>query len=814
MQGFSITQTALERNRKNKYDSVTTDTIADIEEFEEVVRKNSKHVVVLFANIKEDGTGSKIIKGNSADTNWTFEEAQSKLKYFMNQPDVEKGKVMYMFDMTDTPYFCLDCDMVSASACDEMIKGNLLFENSLHCAGTQKGYHMFYKKQDCWDMSGVKTKVRANKQFDLDLLTKCVLVDVNATFDGGIDEWDLKDMAAVFDDGLPKRTQPQQTGQVNTASVTDYVRDENHEVDLEKLSAFINQILEYDYGDWNVEFEAESIRMTHNSNRCLVDHNHSHSQPGHSALFFNKAQFPVVNCHSHGTKKLKLPAAVITHFKTLLGVKSNRDVLNDEAKKAEAKAKRESRRADNEEERRSMTEAGVMHETVAKKEFEKRVAFIRDRALCMELVQDKDAQFIYPRSDKQMRTLFANFVYQGENMAGKAKEMPYYDRWLQDPERREYITARMVPPGAGECPSSIYNLWTPYEITCGGMYNSVPEAWEMFQDLNLMLAGGNQTVADYQLLWLAYTLKYPARKTGTCLVFLGAEGCGKGTLMRFMEGIIGKNKTFETDDPKRDIWGSFNGALETSILICIEEISRQDMMDSNKLKDKITGFNVPINRKGEEAYAGMSYANYIIASNEMDPFTKLDESQRRYVISKTSTERKVLSDNHLGGDPEKQQANREYWKKMNFHARNYESLATIYHKLIRLPGLDEDTFPGLSKPVTDYEKDLQESNKPIASMFIEDFIANKRYRDCATIDMKKSHLYDLFKEFSNRVGVEYLVKQQKFSLQIKNMGFTWLSDGKTVRGCRHWKIDFNAGRKHFGVEMDYSDGEDEGCEFE
>ena len=157
---FTLSKQALAIN-----DPVATSfTLSSVKEFESVVLQNSKYVVVLFTKLKPDGTGSKEIKGNSAGTHWTLKQAESKLEQYKKESDYKKGKVMHMFDMTDTEYFCIDCDLVSNSECDAMVRSKVVYENSLSCAGTQKGMHMFYKKQACWDMTGVKTKVRANKK--------------------------------------------------------------------------------------------------------------------------------------------------------------------------------------------------------------------------------------------------------------------------------------------------------------------------------------------------------------------------------------------------------------------------------------------------------------------------------------------------------------------------------------------------------------------------------------------------------------------------------------------------------------------------
>jgi hypothetical protein len=788
---FTLSKRALDLNDATS----NSFTLSDVTEFESVVLKNSKYVVVLFTNIQPDGTGKKDIKGNKKETHWTLEQAESKLEYFKKQPGYEKGKVMHMFDITNTDYFCLDCDLVSASKCEDMVKSKVVYENSLSCAGTQKGLHMFYKKQECWDMTGVKTKQRVNKQWDIDFITSTgVLVDIDAAFDGGIYEWSMDDMSSVFDDGLPKGQQPQQTGQATSTKDTEYIRDEEHEIDLEKLSLHLNQVLDHDFGDWNVEFDDTKILLTHNSHTCLVDRNHTHTQPGHSMLYLNKAQYPVAACHSHGSTKLKIPAVELNRLKALLGVKSQKDIYNEEMKRHRDAVKEQDKDDQRAQIRKRMDEDGLLKECDAKIEFEKEVAYISSRAsFITETTGPNGRTEMFWKNERQMKLHYANFYFQGWNeRRGIPERQEYFPHWIGDLERRQYTHARIMPPGMDEpCPTDIFNLWTPMEMELVDEYEDDQLAWDDFKYLVWMLAGENEELCNYVLYWLAYTIKYPARKAGICLVFLGDEGCGKGTLMQFMEKIMGASKVFETDNPQETIWGTFNARLESSFLICLEEVQKKDMLDKHKLYDKITGLNANINIKGVESYQAKSYANYMVMTNDPDPIP-VSSGQRRFVFCKTSQRKKVW-----GGTSE----NIDFWKNLQRHINNKNSVKTIYERLINLPDLTPNTFPDMPKPVTDYERDLQESNKPVQELFIEDLLCDRRFKDCSQVRMSRSNVYERFKAFSNKIGMDYTIKQAKLTLLLKNMELSWFVEGTIVKGTRAWAIDFERGRAENNIVL-------------
>ena len=66
--------------------------------------------------------------------------------------------------------------------------------------------------------------------------------------------------------------------------------------------------------------------------------------------------------------------------------------------------------------------------------------------------------------------------------------------------------------------------------------------------------------------------------------------------MEFLKKMIGKDKYFESTDPARDIWGSFNGAISDKYLVMINELSATDLKNAEgKIKGLITDETMIIN---------------------------------------------------------------------------------------------------------------------------------------------------------------------------------------------------------------------------
>ena len=182
-----------------------------------------------------------------------------------------------------------------------------------------------------------------------------------------------------------------------------------------------------------------------------------------------------------------------------------------------------------------------------------------------------------------------------------------------------------------------------------------------------VIADGNDEVYKYILVWIASILQKPNFKTGTTLVILGKQGTGKNT---FFTDIICKlmaryaNENITTID---SVIGKFNAVLENKKLLILNELQSIDSnkyLNSDALKSVITDKSININQKNEPERLCENVANFIMVSNNEIPI-KIESSDRRYVVSKTS-------DKHRGDF--------DYFEKLSdsFTPEFYENLFTFF----------------------------------------------------------------------------------------------------------------------------------------
>ena len=63
------------------------------------------------------------------------------------------------------------------------------------------------------------------------------------------------------------------------------------------------------------------------------------------------------------------------------------------------------------------------------------------------------------------------------------------------------------------------------------------------------------------------------------ITLIGAQGCGKNTILHLIRKIIGEENFFECEDPCRDVWGSFNSKMKDCFLVNLDELSKKDVIE-------------------------------------------------------------------------------------------------------------------------------------------------------------------------------------------------------------------------------------------
>ena len=133
------------------------------------------------------------------------------------------------------------------------------------------------------------------------------------------------------------------------------------------------------------------------------------------------------------------------------------------------------------------------------------------------------------------------------------------------------------------------------------------------------------------LNWLACIYQHRI-KTGVAWAFVGLQGTGKGLFVELLEDIFKHHMRSNVTDTL--LGGNFNGWLENTLLIQLNEIStdyKSRIAVKNKIKTWITDKFVEVEKKGIDSRNTVSFANFIINSNEQIPFD-LDDDDRRFNI--------------------------------------------------------------------------------------------------------------------------------------------------------------------------------------
>ena len=158
------------------------------------------------------------------------------------------------------------------------------------------------------------------------------------------------------------------------------------------------------------------------------------------------------------------------------------------------------------------------------------------------------------------------------------------------------------------------------------MCNSIMEIW----------AHDNVDHYNYIISWLAGLVNVKIINK-IALLMISPQGCGKGTLIEFLEYILRKINIVSMVGVG-NVVGKFNTILQGKRLICINEMSStKDEFRSNfdKMKSYITDPTLIIEPKGINSYSVDNISNFIMFSNHRDSVI-VEQQDRRYAIFEMS----------------------------------------------------------------------------------------------------------------------------------------------------------------------------------
>ena len=340
-------------------------------------------------------------------------------------------------------------------------------------------------------------------------------------------------------------------------------------------------------------------------------------------------------------------------------------------------------------------------------------------------------------------------IYFNENkLITSYKHLPnkFINEWLKDPEIRVYEDIGIYPNPL-KCPDDHYNVWIPFEMENDTPFIYSQESVNIFLKHLLILCGNENEIFEYFLKWNAQMIQYPEVKT-IVPTLISNEGAGKGSYLLLMKKLLGSSKVFETSNPNRDVWGSFNGMMCNCFLVNCNELSKKDSQEAQgRIKTLITDTSLTINIKGVPQFEITSYHRFINTTNKKDPINTSADDRRNFIIR--------CSDELIG--------NKEYFEKYYQILENYDSLKSIYTYLKNIP--DMKSFNKLKIPLSEHSVILKEQNKPIELQFMEWLVFQKFEKDI--VKCKPPEIMEWFQEFKMTNNItDYNINSIKLGVRI------------------------------------------------
>ena len=434
-------------------------------------------------------------------------------------------------------------------------------------------------------------------------------------------------------------------------------------------------------------------------------------------------------------------------------------------------------------------------------EFEKNHCKIINKGLYLHEYEDEYGHKVFQLlTQKQLAIQFEHLDVAFDRYGltkGTILPRSFIHYWITaNPTIRSYSDMDIYP-NISECPSNIYNLWTPFYADLLLSDHHIPinnQHIDFFRNHLYILSGNDRQVQMYLEKWIAHMFQFPEQKS-TCPIFISKEGAGKGTFTKTIETIMGGKKCFETTNPVRDIFGSFNGQMADSFFVNINEIGKKDLVEyMGLLKGLITDKPLTINKKGIEPYKIKSFHRFVFTTNNMDPID-IKEDNRRFWIMRCSDELK---------------GNSEYFNKFNQLINDPCFIKSVYSYFMNM--LDIEDFIKLDLPICEYQKNILESNVSDIERWLKSYVlyyANETQKEVLIKTM-----YSNFLEWCENNNCKYPLTSKKFSLELSMLQGNGIGKGSHTKHGDTKVLNITELKKYFNigclVVLDDTDIEDEG----
>tara|TARA_R110000822_G_scaffold119712_3_gene252845 strand:- start:3180 stop:5393 length:2214 start_codon:yes stop_codon:yes gene_type:complete len=328
--------------------------------------------------------------------------------------------------------------------------------------------------------------------------------------------------------------------------------------------------------------------------------------------------------------------------------------------------------------------------------------------------------------------------------------IPIYREFVNSPN---FVDFQQVIDGAWNISSPLTHK--PQEgdwSTIGRLVNHLFGAWENERD---------QTELFYD--WCKELLTNPKQKLIIPCLVSGTQGSAKSSLIELLMLIFGKNAfKLEASGLNRE----FNSSFADKLLVCLDELPKSSAEEFiTTIKDLSTSKTIHVNPKGVTEYDIDCHLHFIMASNRMDEFIRVEGEDRRLWI------REVPQWDQKKSTPDfKAKIEEEVPYFLNFLITRKE-----YHK--REPSLRffrEDYATNRKTKAIEYNKSAiyHHITFTIKGEFEFKFI------DCDKLVYNQTELYDMTQDMPKRPGIKEFKKLMANEFSHKEYGTHRVKEGQ------------------------------------
>ena len=281
-----------------------------------------------------------------------------------------------------------------------------------------------------------------------------------------------------------------------------------------------------------------------------------------------------------------------------------------------------------------------------KDEFEKDHFIVEDPLIYIkeyESSQGEIKMIYYNKGDFKDNTAIYNY----EDKEGK--DVPFFNAWLKDSQRRSYKTIIWIPSIDEKYNfSDNYNTFKGFSSKLVDIpddrLNTINDDYDgksvltFLQHLSLLVNYEKEGV-EYLKNYIADMFQNPTILPEIALLFKSKQGVGKDLMTSILGLIIGET-LIHKDAKMENIVGNFNDDLQNKLIIQLNEVCGSDgNFNREILKDLITTEKFNINPKYGKKLKCNNYTRIFAASNNKTPLN-IPQDDRRYVVFKCGDPKK------------------------------------------------------------------------------------------------------------------------------------------------------------------------------